>query len=231
MTHVKLNTVPPLEELKQLVRNKDVTVELDSVNDTLYQLKNFFWICSDFIVGLNTSPGKMAPKHREGIDYNREHYQYNITALMGVGLDRLLMLKTLDLSGHIIGGNADRLKVLTCLVSLTLWDCDLTSGFVMPFLPNLTSLDISNNPYLHTIDGLTSLTSLTFLGVERCGLNGSLASLASLPRLTWLDVSYNPGLRNIGDLTTLTKLTILNVAGCRLDDDSLTKLTILNVAG
>ena len=148
---------------------------------------------------------------------------HNTAGLMRAGLGELLQLKTLDLSGHDIV-DADTLKSLTGLTSLTLQYCSLNPNFgVATALCSLTSLDISNNPKVYNIDSLAGLSGLSALNVAWCGLpdaSKSLTCLTGLLSLTSLDVSNNPKLRNIDCLTGLTGLTELGVACCGLDDIS-----------
>jgi Leucine-rich repeat (LRR) protein len=126
---------------------------------------------------------------------------------------------------------------------------------VLPGLPRLTSLNISNTPVseeqMATIGTLTQLSALTakdcrigdshvvslggLKNLEVLYLVGtditseSIKSMSNFPKMKILDLSYNEKLtRGFGDLQGMPKLDWLLLNGLKLEDESLGELSQLS---
>lgn len=131
---------------------------------------------------------------------------------------------------NIINKNFPQLSRLKCPKEVN------DSAFAIKHLTNLTSLDLSNSIYNPELNGLASLTNLTYLNLSGSGIsNAKLNSLETLTNLTYLNLSHCKITAGLNSLATLTNLTYLNLAtngitNAELDSlKTLTKLTSLNL--
>lgn len=113
------------------------------------------------------------------------------------------------------------LQYMAFLNTLTIEGGNVTDFGFIPYLKNLTELNISNvSVSQEALTDIASLPSLTVLRLENCGLS-TIAPLKNATGLTLLDLNNNT-IRNLEPISVMTELTELN-----LQHNAVTTLTEL----
>ena len=107
--------------------------------------------------------------------------------------------------------NLDALKGLTCLKTLTIYDCPALQNFdALKGLTSVESLFLSGCSALQNVDGLQGLDSLKELFLGDCLILQNVDALKGLTNLQELNLANCPALENVDVLKALTSLKNLD---------------------
>lgn len=210
----KIDGLQNLHQLEHLALNNN-EIELIEGLETLVNLKELNLKRNKIkkIEGLN----KLDKLLNLSLSYNK---------IENIESDNLpINLEVLSLSGNKIGNNFSRIKNLTKLNKLALFDCQIDNIENISELKDLEILNLGNNN-INEINALNSLLKLKELNLANNNIH-KIYELSKLKDLESLGLENNK-IHEVDGLGTLIKLRSINLDGNLIDNDLYKNLKLSN---